>query len=101
MKHEETYYTCDRCGVRIPDNEIDAFTFISRKRQVPIHIATTYVEKEGYLTKEFISLPNVETMIMEQYTGVIEYYRKNHADLYLCPKCAKEFKKFMKEKKND
>ena len=57
--------------------------------------ATQYeIEKYGFLQDDAIPLPDAGVVVLN---GVYGYKKKNETDILLCPKCAKEFKKFMKK----
>ena len=95
MIHEETYYTCDRCGTRIDYSDLYGYKLFPKRREVPVSATINYQVRKGYIADQNLSIPETQAV-------VIEYYDRHIRDIHLCGECAKEFKKWLEEeKKND
>ena len=77
MKHSKEWRTCDRCGKEIIRYNKER-AYIKTEEEEPFHEKSTYTAEE--LAKEV--LPMAIWRDDTQYD--------------LCPKCRKEFKRFMK-----
>lgn len=92
MKHEKEWYTCDRCGVIINMSMRNVGTHIPfRRKKIYKHakLETVIVDKNGYIAKEELMLP--DNVVVE----IHEYYEENRKTIHLCGKCRKEFERFM------
>lgn len=92
MKHEKEWHTCDRCGETIelvPENGRFR-TFIQKNRRIPAHISKEICERNGYVTEEFLKNPEITS------ASIVEYYNFKEYEYDLCPKCRKEFERFMR-----
>ena len=89
MKHEKEWYTCDRCGEEI--DQIPSQKHILRRKIVsPIELEMMCDEKYGYVgNKDLITDDVVSVTIVE-----IHDVKTRRFDL--CPKCRKDFERFMK-----
>lgn len=92
MKHSKEWHTCDRCGVKVkPIQEEQIFRFVHINRA---DLQMMYSEKNGYVvgitptSEENISVELVEDCVIRK------------AKFELCPKCRKEFERFMRNEKN-
>ena len=82
MKHYSEYYTCDRCGKKIKD--------------VPRHLA--------HIKKSWNKSLKIETRTVEPFVSgmeddsmeVIVSYGAREKEYDLCPKCRKDFERFMR-----
>lgn len=77
MKHERKWCTCDRCGAEIIRYDKE-YAYIKTEEVKPLHEEREYIAED--LAKEV--LPMVIWIRNMQYD--------------LCPKCRKDFKRFMK-----
>lgn len=77
MKHQKEWHTCDRCGKEIIRYDKE-HAYIKTEEVEPLHKEREYIAED--LAKEV--LPMVIWIKNIQYD--------------LCPKCRKEFKRFMK-----
>lgn len=91
MKHEKEWYTCDRCGSvieRMPEKR----TFSHRKLFSTKEIKMICEKKEKYITNEIEILPDTLAVY------IIEERRNETKTIHLCPKCRKDFERFMRSK---
>lgn len=77
MKHQKEWYTCDRCGKKIIFYN-EEYAYFKTEELEPFHKKTIYTAEE--LAKE--ELP------------MAIWRSENGYDL--CPKCRKDFKRFMR-----
>ena len=89
MKHEKEWYTCDRCG-----KEIDMLPsqqhILRRKIVSPIELEMMCDEKYGYVgNKDLITKDVVSVTIVETHDVKTRRFD-------LCPKCRKDFERFMR-----
>lgn len=94
MIHEKTWITCDRCGAEIKD---DTKSFLNRICFVPRRYAElktlTIDGVDAAVNKEILALSSeVKVLAMD----ISFTYRGQTTGLHLCPKCRKDFEKFMK-----
>lgn len=91
MKHSKEWHTCDRCGAKVkPIKEKSSFRFVHINRK---DLRMMYSEKTGYVVGITpISEENVSVELIEEYVT-----RKKKFEL--CPKCRKEFERFMKNER--
>jgi endogenous inhibitor of DNA gyrase (YacG/DUF329 family) len=97
MKHEEIYHTCDRCGKTI--KPLSKFYPFSHKGRVAITINRTADNSTAYFTDNVSSILEEVNKDMRQNTVELTIHRSfsmKSDTLELCGKCAKEFKKFMR-----
>lgn len=90
MKHYDEYYTCDRCGKKIDDN---SFFWFPIQRTKVFKLSTMCLPE----IKSYISGQNVEKLPDDKVAVEITEYRdRRYKEYHLCPKCRKEFERFMK-----
>lgn len=89
MKHEKEWYTCDRCGEEIEN--IPKLQHILRKKIVsPTELKMMCDEKYGYVCDTHLITDDVASVtIVECHDVKTKYFD-------LCPKCRKDFERFMK-----
>lgn len=89
MRHTEEYYICDRCGERIKDvpRHLKYATIFYRK---PIKIESRTVEPFVYSAEDETKAFEVGSM------EIVIGYNTRSKEYDLCPKCRKEFERFMK-----
>lgn len=97
MKHvREEWYTCDRCGEKIeeiPSNVMKSWRNVIRRRILkPSELHTLTTDKNGYVSKNELLLPDVVSV------EIVEYYNGKRNDIHLCGNCRKEFEVFMRNK---
>nr|DAI74346.1 MAG TPA: hypothetical protein [Caudoviricetes sp.]DAZ76231.1 MAG TPA: hypothetical protein [Caudoviricetes sp.] len=88
MKHIKECSTCDRCGAEI--GKMPDFLNYLIPVKMPAHFRMDYFEKTGYIANERL-LRNK----MLSATIVVIHERKSK-EYELCPKCRKEFERWMK-----
>lgn len=90
MKHGKSWYTCDRCG-----KEINSLFFEFGHGKFRHTMSATEYEqvKYGYLPDNAVPLPNADAIVLD---GICGYMSKDIKKIHFCPKCTKEFKRFMK-----
>ena len=90
MKHEKEWYTCDRCGKEI-DRLPKFSTRISRLIMPEAELKLIYENSErSYIADEHKIANN--TFSVE----IVSSTYKDSKVLHLCPKCRKDFEKFMR-----
>lgn len=90
MRHCEEYYTCDRCGAKIekvPSCEQWTHFFYRRR---PMKIKTETISPQEYPRACDLNCAQVESMEM------VVSYNTETKEYDLCPKCRKDFERFMK-----
>ena len=89
MKHEKEWYTCDRCGKEI--DMLPSQQHILRRKIVrQIELEMMCDEKYGYVgNKDLITKDVVSVTIVETHDVKTRRFD-------LCPKCRKDFERFMK-----
>lgn len=88
MKHKKEWYECDRCGAeiyRMPN----CFDCISRIIGEPSEIKMKVDEYNAYKRDETMIEDGICSAI------VVESHRVKEKRFDLCPKCGKEFERFM------
>ena len=89
MKHEKEWYTCDRCG-----EEIDMLPsqqhILRRKIVSPIELEMMCDEKYGYIGDTHLITDDVISVT------IVECHDVETRRFDLCPKCRKDFERFMK-----
>lgn len=94
MKHEKEWHTCDRCGKEIkkPDTWYEElFPYlrtVNLKRPMSYKEIITEIKQGGI--EPVISSVGTQSIVLE------EYYSKKEKRIDLCPKCRKEFERFMR-----
>ena len=90
MRHMNEYYTCDRCGRKI---EYNCFSFFPRQRIEVFDLSTI----DSPEIKSYFSGINVEKLPADKVAMEITEYKNRRLNNYhLCPKCRKNFKRFMR-----
>ena len=85
-------YVCDRCKTEINYN---LFLSMPCKRKIKISFSQQEFIKEGYfLPDSVIPLPDEECVEMEAIIG----FKPKFSTVHLCTKCARQFRKFMKNR---
>ena len=88
MKHKEEWYTCDRCGNefdRLPQNE----EWLTRMKMNHKEFEAIYEETEGYISDKHELTGGVLSV------EIAVRSRRRGKTLHLCPKCRKDFERFM------
>lgn len=98
MKHEKEWHTCDRCGaeIKIPKKTWCDFSFpLTRRIQFdkPVKLSTQIYEIKKMMGRLETKLDPIDSF------EFVEYYDKKTKDFDLCPKCRKDFERFMKNEK--
>ena len=96
MKHEDTYYTCDRCGENIGKK-------IPSERRGILSKRIKRLNMQNMADVEFIS-ENIVGYVSNAYlvnhpmanTEIVESSETKTIHYHLCGKCRKDFEKFMK-----
>ena len=89
MIHKKEWHTCDRCGEEI--NEVPSKKNILRRKLVrPSELKMMCDEKYGYVGNTELITDDVASVTIVECHDV----KTNHFDL--CPKCRKDFERFMK-----
>ena len=81
MKHQKEWHTCDRCGKEIIRYD-EKYAYIKTREIKPLH------EK---------SICTAEDLAKEAFPMAIW---RDDMQYDLCPKCRKEFKRFMRNEQN-
>ena len=89
MKHEKEWHTCDRCGAEI-DKMPERTGIFYRKFLSPAELEMIYSDKCGYVSDEYMVYENIMAVT------IVESQSKNCKSFDLCPKCRKDFERFMK-----
>ena len=90
MRHTEEYYICDRCGKKI---ESDSFSCFPIQRTKVFELRTmVYPEIKSYLSGQKVEKLADDKIAVE----ITEYRDRRYKEYHLCPKCRKEFERFMK-----
>ena len=89
MKHEKEWYTCDRCG-----EEIDMLPsqqhILRRKIASPTELKMMCDEKYGYLGDTHLITEDVISVT------IVETHDVKTRRFDLCPRCRKDFERFMR-----
>lgn len=89
MKHEKEWHTCDRCGEVI--DELPRQQHILRKKIVSLtELKMMCDEKYGYVRDTELITDDVVSVT------IVEYHDVKTRRFDLCPKCRKDFERFMK-----
>ena len=89
MKHEKEWYTCDRCGEEI-DQIPSQKHILRRKIASPTELKMMCDEKYGYVDDTYLITEDVVSVT------IVEYHDVETRRFDLCPKCRKDFERFMK-----
>ena len=89
MRHEKEWHTCDRCGAEI-DKMPERTGIFYRKFLSPAELEMIYSDKCGYVSDEYMVSENVMAVT------IVESQYKKRKSFDLCPKCRKDFERFMK-----
>lgn len=88
MRHQKEWYTCDRCGAgfdRLPEYR----RWFSRRYMSPAEFEMIYEESTGYVSDKYRIKKNTLSV------QIIEDFVRSNKVFHLCPKCRKEFERFM------
>lgn len=91
MQREKKWRICDRCGAEI--EKMPDFLNYLLPVKMPAHFRMKYFDKTGYIANERL-LKNK----MLSATIVVSHERKSKT-YDLCPKCRKEFERWMKNER--
>lgn len=94
MKHQKEWRTCDRCGAKIEKPKIWYDRMSPYLRTVNLKRAMSFKEIFTEIEQD-----RIEPIINEdgiQNIMLCEYYCTKTKQIDLCPKCRKDFKRFMK-----
>lgn len=98
MKHQKEWRTCDRCGTEIEkpkiwyDRMFPYLRTVNLKR--PMRFREIFAEIEQGRIEPVISRDGIDSIILD------EYYCTKTKQIDLCPKCRKDFERFMRNEKN-
>ena len=92
MKHEKEWHTCDRCGAEI-DKMPEETGIFGRKFLSPAELEMIYSDKDGYVSDEYMVSENVMAVT------IVEKQYKKRKSFDLCPRCRKDFERFMKNER--
>lgn len=89
MKHSKEWTTCDRCGAEIKETPHDMDLFfhkiISKEK-----FEMQYCETNGFIADSNLITENILSVT------ICEYHRVQKKVFDLCPRCRKEFERWMK-----
>lgn len=89
MKHDKTWYTCDRCGADIEKVPSPWIIGPRYKKVVPLELQILTLQRGAYIADTELIAPEVLSM------SVVEYYDKKEKHIHLCADCRKKFFEFM------
>lgn len=89
MENRKTWYTCDRCGTEIKKLPT-IMNSIYRKFMPIATFEMKYAERQGYISNVKLVTPEIAAV------SIIESVNCNTKRFDLCPKCRKDFERFMK-----
>ena len=92
MKHEKEWHTCDRCGTEI-DKLTSQKQFLHKKIASPTELKMMCDEKYGYLGDTHLITEDVVSVT------IVECHDVETRRFDLCPKCRKDFERFMKNER--
>lgn len=98
MKHQKEWRTCDRCGAEIKkpkiwyDRMFPYLRTVNLKR--PMRFREIFAEIEQGRIEPVISRDGIDSIILD------EYYCTKTKQIDLCPKCRKDFERFMRNDQN-
>lgn len=94
MKHQKEWRTCDRCGAEIEKPKIwytrgfPCFRTANLKR--PMSFKEIFTEIEQGRIEPIVNEDGIQNITL------CEYYRTKEKQIDLCPKCRRDFERFMK-----
>ena len=94
MKHQKEWYTCDRCGAEIKDDPkrlLNCICYMPRK-----YAKLDTITIDGINTSVNKIVGELESEIKLLGMDISYTYRSKTTELNLCPKCRKDFERFMK-----
>lgn len=89
MKHQKEWHTCDRCGVGI-DRLPKCANWVSKLIMPEAKLKLIYEDSNGYIADEHKIAKNTFSV------QIVETTRKESKEYDLCPKCRKDFERFMR-----
>lgn len=93
MRHEKEWYTCDRC-----ESEIKMMpkrrTFLTRKVITSTEFNMRFANVTGYVADTELVSPSLTGVQIKEICDV------GYKEFHLCPKCRKDFERFMKNENN-
>ena len=92
MKHEKEWHTCDRCGAEI-DKIPSRKQFLHKKIASPTELKMMCDEKYGYVADTHLITEDVVSVT------IVECHDVETRRFDLCPKCRKDFERFMKNER--
>lgn len=98
MKHQKEWHTCDRCGAEIEkpkiwyDRMFPYLRTVNLKR--PMSFKEIYTEIEQGRIEPIINEDGIQNIML------CEYYCIKSKQIDLCPKCRKDFERFMKNEEH-
>lgn len=98
MKHEDIYYTCDRCGKRIgkdiPSERSGLIRRWSKRLNMLNKADIEFITENafGYISRAFMTTHPIAN------AEIVESVESRSVHYCLCGKCRKEFEKFMKNR---
>ena len=96
MRHNEEWYTCDRCERRIDEVPERAKCFQIFRPAQKFDLTVETVDVNGYVSEHHL----VSSQVLS--AKIVEYYNSKTKTLHLCSECRKDFERFMRnEKKMD
>lgn len=97
MKHQKEWYTCDRCGAEIEKPKIWYDRMFPYLRNVnlkrPMCFKEIFAEIEQGRIEPVISRDGIDSIILD------EYYCTRTKQIDLCPKCRRDFERFMRNER--
>lgn len=96
MKHKNEWITCDRCGNEIKENPkslLDCICYAPRKW---VELDTTTISGIDACVNKAIKETESGSGSKVLAMDISFTYRGQTTGLHLCPKCRKDFEKFMK-----
>lgn len=89
MKHQKEWYTCDRCNAEIDRLPQDK-NWITRAITSPAKLTEIYETSTGYISDKYKVAEKI--LVVE----IIESTNRREKTFHLCPKCRKDFERFMR-----
>ena len=96
MKHEKEWCTCDRCGkeINIPKEKKWYDCITPHLREMKLKKPVSFREYQTNIRQNIV-LPEPELSQIDSIR-LKEYYVSETESIDLCPKCRKDFERFMK-----
>lgn len=94
MKHQKEWHTCDRCGKEIEKPKIwytkgfPCLRTVNLKRPMSFEEIYTEIEQGGI--EPIVNKDGIQNIML------CEYYYTKTKQIDLCPKCRKDFERFMR-----